>query len=423
MEIAISRHESPDGLVLAVSGRLDAEHAGELARAVDEELRRGHHAIALDLAECGFLSSAGIRVLFEIRSAAQGVGGRCLIRSASPPIRKVLDLTRLTPLLMESAAAPGLPSNVTTSRPTPQVASNGVDLECCAVQFIGLERPDAAALRGRLIGRANAAFSGCLPAVERVPLPRHAFALGLAALADAGPIAERAGEMLGVCGTAFHRQPQPFTSIDYLAATGDFVPNIDLAAGLVWEGVPGGRAGFEAVAGADAVVVDDLAAAVLEQTAGDTVAIVAVGEVLGLVGAELIRPLAAASAADRPGLPGREIAARWLSFSREPVHARRSAVIVGVATRGRAPSSLADFVRPLGTGTAQGHFHAAVFPLRPLKRGSGDLATTITDITASEPLALLHLLADPEPVLGIGRSQIVRGRCWFAPLAVTGGDA
>jgi hypothetical protein len=159
---------------------------------------------------------------------------------------------------------------------------------------------------------------------------------------------------------------------------------------------------------------------VIEQTAGDIVAMVVIGEAHGLVGAELIRPLAAASADDRPGLPGRAIAARWLSFSREPVHARRTVIIVGVATRGPATGPLADFVRPVGNGTVQGHFHAAVFPLRPLKRGSGDLATTVADITAAEPLALLHLLADPEPVLGIGRSQLVRGRCWFAPLAVTG---
>lgn len=423
MEIAISRRESPDALVLAVSGRLDAEHAGELARAVDEELRRGHHTIALDLADCGFLSSAGIRVLFEIRRAAQGVGGTCLIRAASAPIRKVLDLTRLTPLLMESAAAHGSPGRATSSHPTPPPASAVVDLECRGVQFIGLERPESEPLRGRLIGGSDAAFSGRMPAAERLPLPRHAFAIGLASLADAGPLGERAGEMLAACGTGFHRRPQPFTSIDYLAATGDLVPEVDLATGLIWEGFPGGRAGFEATGDADAVALDDLAAAVIDQTVGDTVAIVVVGEVLGLIGAELIRPLATASAADRPGIPGREIAARWLSFSREPVHVRRTAVIVGVATRGPATSSLAEFVRPLGTGTVQGHFHAVVFPLRPLKRGSGDLPTTLADITASEPLALLHLLADPEPVLGIGRSQLVRGRCWFAPLAVTGGGA
>lgn len=415
MELAIDRRETADALVLAVSGRLDAEHAGELARAVHEELRHGHHAIALDLTACGFLSSAGIRVLFEITRSAQGMGGRCLIRAASEPIRKVLDLTRLTPLLMESAAA-----QAAANRTPPKPASAAVDVRCGGVQFIGLERPGPAPLRGRIVGVADDAFSGRMSAAERVPLPRHAFAFGLAALADAEPLAERAGEMLAACGIAFHRRPQPFSAIDYLTATGDLVPEVDLAAGLAWEGIPAGRAGFESADDAGAVALDDLAAAVLEHAAGDTVAIVAVGEVHGLVGAELIRPLAAASAADRPGSPHREVVARWLSFSREPVHARRTALVVGVATRGPATGPLGGFVRPLGGGPAQGHFHATVFPLRPLKRGSGDLPTTVTDIAASEPLALLHLLADPQPVLGSGRPQFVRGRCWFAPLAVTG---
>lgn len=416
MDISIDRRESPDALVLVVSGRLDAEHAGELARAVDEELRRGHHAIALDLADCGFLSSAGIRVLFEIHRAAQGVGGHCLIRAASEPIRKVLDLTRLAPILMESAGA-------AAGRAVTQPAATAIDLQCGSVRFIGLERPGTAPLCGRLIGSAASAFTGDLSVTARVPLPRHAFALGLGAVADDGAPAERAGEMLAACGTAFHRRPQPFSAIDYLAAAGDLVPEVDVAAGLLWEGIPTGRAGFEAADEADAVAIDDLVAAVFEHVASDTVAIVVAGEVHGLVGAELIRPLAAATLADRPGSPLRETAARWLSFSREPVHARRTAIVVGVATRGPTTAPLADFVRPLGSGAARGHLHAVLFPLRPLRRGGGDLATTVADITASEPLALMHLLTDPEPVLGCGRSQFVRGRCWFAPLALAGAGA
>jgi anti-sigma B factor antagonist len=414
MDISISRRQSPDALVLVVSGRLDAEHAGELARAVEEELRHGHHAIALDLTDCGFLSSAGIRVLFEIHRSAKGVGGTCLIRAASEPIRRVLDLTRLAPLLMEPVAG------TAASRVTTAPSSAAVDFEHDGLRFIGLEQPAAAPLPGRLIGSPAAALSGHNSTVERLPLSRHTFAIGLAALADAEPLAARAGEMLAACGTAFHRLPHPFSAIDYLTPTGHLVPEVDVAAGLTWEGIPSGRTGFEPAADAEAVPVDDLITAVFAHVAGDTIAIVAVGEVHGLVGAELIRPLAEASAIDRPGSPRREIAARWLSFSREPVHARRTAVVVGVATRGPATGPLADFVRPLGTGTTRGHFHATVFPLRPLKRGSGDLATTVADITASEPLALLHLLPDPQPVLGSGRSQFIRGRMWFAPLAVTG---
>jgi hypothetical protein len=68
-----------------------------------------------------------------------------------------------------------------------------------------------------------------------------------------------------------------------------------------------------------------------------------------------------------------------------------------------------------------GHLHAVVFPPRPLARGAGDLSATVEDLAASAPLALMHLLRDPEPVLGSGRSTMERGRCWFAPLVVEGG--
>jgi hypothetical protein len=69
----------------------------------------------------------------------------------------------------------------------------------------------------------------------------------------------------------------------------------------------------------------------------------------------------------------------------------------------------------------QGHAHAVVFPLRPLKRGAGNLAATVDDLAASEPVAVMHLLGDPQPVLGSGQSELVRGSCWFAPLTLAGG--
>jgi len=93
-------------------------------------------------------------------------------------------------------------------------------------------------------------------------------------------------------------------------------------------------------------------------------------------------------------------------------------VVVGVVTRGNPAGQLAEFVGPLGPDGPSGHAHAAIFPLRPLKRGAVDLAATVDDLAASEPLAVMHLLGDPQPVLGNGQSDFVRGCCWFAPLSV-----
>jgi anti-anti-sigma factor len=86
---------------LAVKGRIDAETGVELEHAVAEELRRGYHAIRLDCTDVSFLSSAGIRVLFNVHRAAKTAGAWCLIGAASEPVARVLELTRLAPMLRE----------------------------------------------------------------------------------------------------------------------------------------------------------------------------------------------------------------------------------------------------------------------------------------------------------------------------------
>jgi hypothetical protein len=42
----------------------------------------------------------------------------------------------------------------------------------------------------------------------------------------------------------------------------------------------------------------------------------------------------------------------------------------------------------------------------------------VADLAASEPVAVVHLMADERPLLGSGVSELVRGRCWFAPLSL-----
>lgn len=410
MDIGIERLQRGDGVMLAVRGRLDAECADELRHATEEELRRGFHAITLDLDGVTFLSSAGIRVLFEAQRAVKAAGGSCFIGTASEPVRKVLDLTRLTPILME-----GVPTAAAgAGRAAPP---RRADVRVGDLLLVGLEPCGSTVLPGTLVG-SEAALDGAVPPAADHRLPRHAFAIGLGALAESGPLAERAGELLAACGAVFHRPPQPFAAVDYLIGSGDLVPEVRFAMGLIWHGLPAGRAGFES-ATEDAVRLDDLAAALIDRAGRDTIAFVVVGEVHGLVGVELIRALASATPADRPRAATRDAAARWLEFSREPVHARHTAVVVGVATRETAAAPLAGFVRPLGRGGLHGHAHAAVFPHRSLKRGAIDLAATLADVTAAEPLAVMHLLGDPRPVLGSGQSEFVRGGCWFGALAVT----
>jgi len=420
MDISIERrpNDAASGrdaavVVLAVAGRIDAETGAELRHAVAEELRRGGHAIRLDCAGVRFLSSAGIRVLFDVHRAAKTAGGTCLIGAASEPVARVLELTRLAPLLMESRQASG-PERRPEAGPSGGTTA-GRDLRVGRVVLVGLESSGVAPLAAEVIACGEPLRGRGGEAVHR-RMAADAFGLGLAALADDRPLPMVAGEMVAAAGAVFHRSPQPFAAVDYSLAEGGLVPGVRFASGMLWHGMPGGRAGFEPADDEPAVRFDDLAAAVLAQSAAECLALVVVAEVHGLVGAELIRPLAEAAADDHPHSGDPAVAASWLSFSREPVHARRTAVIVGVVARGHAGDPWAGFTRPLAAGGPAGHAHAVVFPLRPLRRGVAELAPTIADLAASHPLAVMHLLGDPEPVLGSGQSELVRGCCWFAPL-------
>ena len=421
MDLAIERRDASGGsgpaVTLVLRGRIDSETCASLETAVEEELRRGTGTIRLDAADVTFLSSAGIRSLFNVTRAAKNAGSSCLVSVASDPVARVLTLARLAPMLMERAAPPAAhgsaPAASSAAKPAPRAERHG-DL------LLTADDVDAIPVEGCLVGR-HAHGGAAVPDATARNVPRHAFGLGLGALADDGPADACGGELVAAAGSVFVRPPRPFGAPDSLVGSGDLVPAVRMVSGIFWEGTPQGRASFEAADDATPVGLAGLVDALFARLRVDTLAVALVAEVRGLVGAELIRPLGDATPDDHPATGRADVTSRWLSFSREPVHAGRTALVVGIATRqaGRLHGSVA----PLGPeGGPLGHFHAAVFPHRPLRRGASEPGEVIDDLGGSAPLAVMHLLADPEPLLASGASEFVRGLCWYAPLRLRGAD-
>lgn len=412
---------------LLLEGRVDAETSAELESAVDALLHRGVTTIRLDMTSVGFLSSAGIRTLFNVTRAAKGVGGTCLVSAASDPVRRVLTLARLAPLLMEPAegtvprADTGQPGSGATATIPPPVAAAPRRETAGNVLFVDADDSRALPVVGSIVGGQEWTTGRTL--IDETPrsVPRHAFGLGIGSLADEGPASACGGELVAACGSVFTRPPRPFASPDSLVASGDLVPAVRMVSGLFWEGVPGGRTEFEPAGATGAVALPDLLTGLLDRLCADALAVVIVAEIHGLVGVELVRPVAEATVDDHPAAAAAAVVTHWLSFSREPSHAGRTALVVAVAARPGAAA--ATSMRPIdgGVGTVHGHAHAAVFPARPARRGA-EAATVVDDLAASAPLAVMHLLADPEPVLGSGLPEFVRGTCWYAPLDLRAGS-
>jgi hypothetical protein len=93
----------------------------------------------------------------------------------------------------------------------------------------------------------------------------------------------------------------------------------------------------------------------------------------------------------------------------------------GIASRNsEGPAHARGQLRPIGPNHT-GHFHAAAFRFRPVRKGVIDLRETVTGLFESEQLlGVLHLLYDDRAIVGSPESEFVRGACWIGPIA---GDA
>ncbi len=105
----------------------------------------------------------------------------------------------------------------------------------------------------------------------------------------------------------------------------------------------------------------------------------------------------------------------WLAFSPERTQARRAVIIAGIVAR-QAPAALAGFLRPLGPARdVVGHFHAMVFPYRPVPQRAVALRALVGKLLETQPLRSVgHLVFDDRGRESAGVNALLRGLCWTA---------
>ena len=95
--LEIRSDRAGDAVTLHLAGRLDATSADALAAAVpsDMSLRR----LVLDLGDCPYVSSGGIRVILTQHKRLAPLGGGVELVNVQPEVRRVFDLTGLAQLV------------------------------------------------------------------------------------------------------------------------------------------------------------------------------------------------------------------------------------------------------------------------------------------------------------------------------------
>ena len=395
-----------DALEVKVRGRLDNYWTEHLRSNLDEVIRAGAHSLRLNLSEVSYLSSAGVGVLVQFHTRLKNIGGSLIIISPSDRVKMILDMCKLSPILLAESSPIAAPVHVVEVRRFTSPAAAFEVLECAPGKPLIFERiGDPGLLQGCRFGPEDC---------RMVTFPSTTFGLGLGAFGhDFDDAQSRFGEFLAVGGAAAYLPTDGTNVPDFMVSSGELVPEMNILYGLRCEGGFTHLVRFESTSVDSPISLAQLVQTALEISGAETIGMVMVVESAGLVGAALRRSPAAAAGVHNAPFNYPEIRT-WLSYSTERLYPRSLAVISGIAAASEC-APLAAMLRRVGPQDwPQGHFHAAAFSYRPLKKGDIDLKATVTTLFERETLqGVLHLLTDDREAAGPQQSEFVRGAFWI----------
>lgn len=402
----ITRRAAGEWTELVIEGRLDGSWAEHLDAGLTEAVREGHHRLRLDLAEVSFLSSAGIGVLVKFHKRLAAIHGALVIGRLSKPVRTVLDMTRLTALLVADAGSVA-PATLTVGS---TVVRHGL---LCEI----FELETGARLRATAIGGEHPVGSpeDRQMAPVRLACPPSMMAIGIGAFGAADAEGSRRfGELLAVAGAATYLPGDGTEVPDYLLTSGTNPLELRVTRAISCDGKFARHVRFEVTEPGSVATLASIAQLALELTGGAAAGLVLMAETTGLVGAALRQSSIEAAAPDFFEFP---LVRARLTFTAERAFAGGLALVAGVVQRTNGPLPGAQ-LRPLDPeGNLVGHFHAAAFPFRPFKKGHISLADTVKTLFEDQGVqGVLHLVDDDRPAVGVGQSEFTRGACWIGAL-------
>jgi anti-anti-sigma factor len=417
----VTAHVGSSALV-RLTGRLDGEWSRHLADTLDELLRDGLRSVILDMAQVDYISTPGVQVLGQRYRDFSLLRGELRVSAPSPVVLQALTAANLVDQLLllpgdeRIAGGAGRPSAF-MARAASEFTGDAWHVPAAtgpAGQYEISHRHLAGELACRVVGRPDGFAAGHRTEDCRtIAFTAGAFGLGIGAIGDSlEETRPRFGELIGVTGTVAYLPTDGALVPDYLTATAHTTPSAVLGSGLVLNGTFGNLIRFRTQPGSTTVPLAELAGVALATSNEGMAGMVVAAEATELVTTALRRSPATVEA---PGALDASVMREWLAFSPERTQARRAVVIAGIVAR--APTApLAGFLRPLGPSSdLLGHFHAMVFPYRPVPQRAVALRALVEKLLETQPLrAVGHLVFDDRGRDSAGENSLLRGLCWTA---------
>ena len=97
MDFSVERHG--DTLVVGVRGQLIVANRQQLKECVLDELEKGERTFLIDLADTGYVDSAGLGALVSLRKKVRERGGDLRLANLNDDLKQLLRLTKVDTLL------------------------------------------------------------------------------------------------------------------------------------------------------------------------------------------------------------------------------------------------------------------------------------------------------------------------------------
>ncbi|MBP3621640.1 MAG: STAS domain-containing protein [Lachnospiraceae bacterium] len=95
----ILKVEEGNKITMSISGRLDTNAAPALTEAVEDALVDGVEVFVLDMAECDYVASSGLRVILGAQKKMNSIHGTMIVKNVIGDVMEVFEMTGFADIL------------------------------------------------------------------------------------------------------------------------------------------------------------------------------------------------------------------------------------------------------------------------------------------------------------------------------------
>lgn len=98
MPLTIEQENEGTTTRIRLAGELDTTTSPELRPVIEALQKDPPGVLALNLKDLDYISSAGLRCVFQMKKLLTSTGGRFVVSEPSPQVRKVFDIVKAVPV-------------------------------------------------------------------------------------------------------------------------------------------------------------------------------------------------------------------------------------------------------------------------------------------------------------------------------------